>query len=653
MLKVNEIYNQDCNEGMEQIDDETVDLIVTSPPYNLDIKYDTHKDDMPLPEYWKWCERWLTNCFRVLKPDGRLCLNHYLSCGTADKRFAPLMKLNCIAEDIGFKHHGVAIWDDRTLTKRTAWGSWRSASAPYLNCLIPDSLVFTDKGIQTIDSIFTGDQVIDLNGNYAKVINSQCRPHEGQIIKITSQSNLVDPILCTSEHRFYVRERTTTFKGKPYIRKYLWSEPGWIAAGEIIPNSTGGRVAEKQYFIAHPIDGHSDLPDILHSKIPLHNPEFYWFVGFYLAEGSIRNNTNSGKQHARYDIYLTTHISEFNEVSNHLSNLGIKYRVKKWNLKCRFEISNKELYNFVQQFYSAGAHQIKGTKAHLKTIPEWIVRLPKDCLKQLIEGYFSGDGCTFKKRKVTGRIIVSVSKKMLIQTQRILFKLGLYGRITLATKAKTVESFNGENRVVHIKERYNLIWYDHVTRFTPAIFEDDKVWVQIKSVEREEYSGLVYDLTVEGTHTYHLPQGLSHNSPYEGILIMFKDHWKKDRQGVSTITKKEFMEISTGIWKIQPCQKYLTIANFPVALPEKCIRFFSYEGDLVLDPFMGSGTTAVAAKRNNRDYLGFEISPAYYEVAQQELSQSTMDSWNSVPAAASVVDLSMYEHQANMHAGGM
>lgn len=247
MTYENVIFNEDCVSGMRtHIPDNSIDLIVTSPPYNLGIQYDTYIDTLPVDDYFAWCREWLVECYRVLKPDGRICINHYLSCGTSEVRFAPLMQINGIAEDIGFHHHGIAIWDDRTITKRTAWGSWLSARAPYLN------------------------------------------------------------------------------------------------------------------------------------------------------------------------------------------------------------------------------------------------------------------------------------------------------------------------------------------------------------------------------------------SPYEGVVILYKDHWRKDQEGETDITSKEFMECASGVWKIQPCQKYDTIANFPVELPRRCIRFFSYVGDIVLDPFMGSGKTAVAAKQTRRRYVGFEISPNYCRKIAENLSQECL-----------------------------
>lgn len=128
-----ELYCGDCVEIMKQLQDESVDLVVTSPPYNCGIQYDVYNDNLHWNDYYVWCEKWLKEIYRLLKTDGRFCLNHYLSMGKANNRSAPLMKLNSIAEDIGFKHHAIAIWWDTTISTLTAWGSWLSSSAPYIN----------------------------------------------------------------------------------------------------------------------------------------------------------------------------------------------------------------------------------------------------------------------------------------------------------------------------------------------------------------------------------------------------------------------------------------------------------------------------------------------------------------------------------------
>ena len=127
------LYLGDCLEIMPQLEDKSVDLILTSPPYNCGINYDNHNDNQDWVNYYNWCELWLIELEGIIKNDGRFALIHYLSFGQSDNRQSPIMTLNTLAENIGFKHHGLAIWWDITLCKKTAWGSWLSASAPYIS----------------------------------------------------------------------------------------------------------------------------------------------------------------------------------------------------------------------------------------------------------------------------------------------------------------------------------------------------------------------------------------------------------------------------------------------------------------------------------------------------------------------------------------
>lgn len=76
MLRTNVIYNEDCVKGMgENIPNDTIDIIVTSPPYNLKINYNDYEDNMDYNDYLKWCEEWISECYRVLKFGGRICIN--------------------------------------------------------------------------------------------------------------------------------------------------------------------------------------------------------------------------------------------------------------------------------------------------------------------------------------------------------------------------------------------------------------------------------------------------------------------------------------------------------------------------------------------------------------------------------------------------
>src|SRR3990167_11126252 len=94
---INQVIWGDCLEVMRAMPDKYVDLVITSPPYNIGIEYESWNDTMPRNEYYDWCRDWLKEILRILKNDGRFCLNHYLSFGQSGNRHAPLMKLNEMA----------------------------------------------------------------------------------------------------------------------------------------------------------------------------------------------------------------------------------------------------------------------------------------------------------------------------------------------------------------------------------------------------------------------------------------------------------------------------------------------------------------------------------------------------------------------------
>ena len=109
--------------------------------------------------------------------------------------------------------------------------------------------------------------------------------------------------------------------------------------------------------------------------------------------------------------------------------------------------------------------------------------------------------------------------------------------------------------------------------------------------------------------------------PYEGILILYKHQWKKMNKGKSTIDSKTFQMLCSGVWNMRPQLKQITKCNFPLELPSNCIKLLSYENDLILDCFMGSGTTAVACKQLNRRFIGCDISQKYVNIANERLEQ--------------------------------
>ena len=115
----------------EEISNESIDLIVTSPPYNVDIKYNNHNDNLSYEEYLEFSRKWMIRCYNWLKKDGRFCLNIPLDKNKGGQQSVGA-DLTIIAKEIGFKYHSTIVWNEGNISRRTAWGSWISATAPYV-----------------------------------------------------------------------------------------------------------------------------------------------------------------------------------------------------------------------------------------------------------------------------------------------------------------------------------------------------------------------------------------------------------------------------------------------------------------------------------------------------------------------------------------
>tara|TARA_B100001123_G_C14897845_1_gene862555 strand:- start:86 stop:760 length:675 start_codon:yes stop_codon:yes gene_type:complete len=116
---------------------------------------------------------------------------------------------------------------------------------------------------------------------------------------------------------------------------------------------------------------------------------------------------------------------------------------------------------------------------------------------------------------------------------------------------------------------------------------------------------------------------------HEYLLIFSKGQFKLNRTSdekedgrVDTIEKQEFIDWTKSIWSFPTAsaKKIGHPAPFPVELPRRCIEFFTFQGDVVLDPFMGSGSTAIAAVKSSRSYICYDINDEYITLAEQRLA---------------------------------
>ena len=114
MLETNKIIQGNCVEVMATLPESTVDLIVTSPPYNVGIDYDTHNDRQSMEDYWQFTKDWLSEAYRILKDDGRVAINIPYEVNVQDRggRILFMSEFYQIMKNLGFKFFGLVDLDE-------------------------------------------------------------------------------------------------------------------------------------------------------------------------------------------------------------------------------------------------------------------------------------------------------------------------------------------------------------------------------------------------------------------------------------------------------------------------------------------------------------------------------------------------------------
>jgi modification methylase len=114
---------------------------------------------------------------------------------------------------------------------------------------------------------------------------------------------------------------------------------------------------------------------------------------------------------------------------------------------------------------------------------------------------------------------------------------------------------------------------------------------------------------------------------HEYILVFSKGMFKREKiEGrESTISKDEFLEFTKSVWEFpsESAKKVGHPAPFPVELPYRLIQLYTFAQEVVLDPFMGSGQTALAALKTGRHYVGYEVNEGYLALAKDRIESAS------------------------------
>jgi site-specific DNA-methyltransferase (adenine-specific) len=111
---------------------------------------------------------------------------------------------------------------------------------------------------------------------------------------------------------------------------------------------------------------------------------------------------------------------------------------------------------------------------------------------------------------------------------------------------------------------------------------------------------------------------------HEYILVFSKGSFKRESMGRnSTISRDEFLEFTKSVWTFpaESARKVGHPAPFPVELPYRLIQLYTFSNEIVLDPFMGSGQTAISAIKTERHYVGYETNESYHKLATNRINE--------------------------------
>lgn len=577
---LNKIFNGDARLILKQIPDSYIDLTVTSPPYDNLRKYNGIGDTWNHETF----KEIANELYRVTKEGGVVVwvVNDKTENGT---KTGTSFKQALYFMEVGFNLNDTMIWclsGGQYLYART-----QTKEGPMS---IKDLVRLDPNTIQLWD----GEKWVRVLGwKQNKTVNSKIR------IQLRSGEN----IYCTKEHRWVLEDG----------REVLTND---LKIGDILKTCV--------------------LPDNGKHKPIYLTKDVLWLIGLYLAEGS----------HSEDTIQIALNKDEekwIERIRKTINSLGgtITYDINNniLNIRCYSNIFNAILDKYL------GGKTAKDK--HLKKIC-W--ELSNEDLTEIMNGYLDGDG-SFDE--INNRWRLGFTDNCYLERDFRVMAARLGAKLTLLRKGSRIKSLNkiypslkGEWRW-NPTNHYNSKKMSEIILITDEKMRDvEKMW-DIEVDSNEHLFSLASGVITHNCKTNPMPvvKQPRYNPVFEYMFVFSKGKPKtfnpimepckcaglnynstcKNMGGENGRTKKNFNinkeKVKSNIWEIAVAQnKTKHPAVFPIQIPIDHIKTWTNEGDIVLDPFIGSGTTALAAKRLNRNYIGIDMSKEYCNIAIERLS---------------------------------
>ncbi len=613
-------------EKLKLIKDEVIDLVITSPPYNVNLgdnkfnknPYDLYNDNKDHQEYIKWLKNIFALIKKKLKKGGRVAIN----IGSGKNGRVPTESdiMHFMTKELGYIPMGTIIWNKNDVSNR---------------CLLAGEPINTLKGYKNIEDVKIGNSVLTHKRRYKKVTNIFKNNFNGYLYEIKGYNG--EKITITEGHRLMVfpfeRKAWRHTPKKRVSENYSWISPENLPeeAYLAIPKYNTQYHASKKAF-------NKRLAIIIGEKINYYDTDFFRLLGYYIGDGSLHRaevRIDFSKKEKEYAQDVEQICRKYNWTF---------YYEKRTNVT-RICISSKNKLPKILKIL--GGEYAKG-----KEIYPFLFQSPFILQEQLIKGLFRTDGYI----NISEAAYTTISKKLAYQIRDILLRL----KIGSSVEKRCQNVSYIKNRKIVSQKGYSVrIYGKHIDKLAKIMkmtlvhnkkYRHSKVKVgshyefyKIRDIKKKYVKDIqVYNLEVEednsytGKVVYHncswgswlSPSAPSFPKPFEYIMVFAKDSNKLQYEGETDLTKKEFIDWSLALWSIAPEKNMKKIGHpavFPLALPYRLIKMLSWKNSLILDPFNGAGTTGVACKKLNRNYIGIELSQKYCDITKKRIKEVEKD----------------------------
>lgn len=580
-MQSNIVLLGDAAEQLATLDEESIDCVITSPPYDNLRRYSGVGDTWNHDKF-KTIAKELV---RVLKPGGVIVWV------VNDKTEKGSKTGTSFRQCIHFMELGLNLNDTMIWCLSGGQHLYVKSQKGVMPMTIKDMVRLEPSTVQLWDGI----KWVDVVG---------WKENKNTSVKTRIQLRSGENIYCTKEHRWVLEN------GDEVLTKDL-------KVGDVLKTCKLPETDEHNPFIL--------TDDIL------------WLLGLYIAEGS----------HADDTIQFSLCSDEFpwvEKINSTILSVGgtTTYTLNdnSLNVRCYSKVFNAIISQYI------GGKTAKDK--HLNSIC-W--KLSNDKLKKIMEGYLDGDG-GFDEKNNRWRLGFTENSYWERDLRTLAARLG--AKLTLLRKGSRIKSLNkiypslkGEWRWSQ-SNHYNNKKMSEILLITEEKKKDcDKMW-DIEVDSDEHLFSLSSGVVTHNCKTNPLPvvKQPRYNPVFEYMFVFSKgvpktfnplmepckcagqkyDSTCKNMGGENGRTHKTFNinkeKVMGNIWEIAVAQnKTVHPAVYPIEIPLRHIKSWTNEGDIILDPFMGSGTTALAALQLNRKFIGIEMNEEYYNLCNERIKE--------------------------------